>query len=119
MAVRTANLALAPIPWPDGHFGSVSAFDFLEHVPRVLATADGSTTFFPFVKLMHEIWRVLAPAGLFYAITPGFPREEAFRDPTHVNYLSERSHEYFCGESPLGRMYGFAGEFRIVRTRWV
>lgn len=116
---RTSNLSIAPIPFPASHFASVSAFDFLEHVPRLLVTPDGSSTFFPFVKLMDEIWRVLAPGGLFYAITPGFPSEEAFRDPTHVNYVSERTHEYFCGDQPLGRMYGFQGQFRAIRTRWV
>lgn len=54
-----ANLSLEPIPFPDSSFDSVSAFDFLEHVPRVLQTSDGSGTRFPFVELMNEIHRVL------------------------------------------------------------
>jgi len=52
---RIANLALDPIPYADDSFGSVSAYDFIEHVPRLLATADGRNTFFPFVRLMDEI----------------------------------------------------------------
>ena len=60
--VRRANLALEPIPYPDDHFDSVSAYDFLEHVPRVLPTADGRDTRFPFVELMNEVWRVLGKA---------------------------------------------------------
>ncbi|MDQ3205818.1 MAG: hypothetical protein M3Q40_04805 [Pseudomonadota bacterium] len=40
---------LEPIPYPDGSFGSVSAYDFLEHVPRIFPSADGRATVFPFV----------------------------------------------------------------------
>ncbi|MBS0432028.1 MAG: methyltransferase domain-containing protein [Proteobacteria bacterium] len=116
---RVADLAVAPIPWPDASFASVSAYDFLEHVPRILATADGSGTFFPFVRLMQEIWRVLVPGGRLYALTPAYPHAEAFTDPTHVNILTAHSHEYFCGERALARMYGFGGHFRALRVEWV
>ncbi len=115
---RAANLAIEPIPYPDNSFSSVSAFDFIEHVPRILSTFDGKGTRFPFIELMNDIWRVLAPNGLLYALTPAYPRPEAFQDPTHVNVISARTHEYFCGESPLGRMYGFNGAFDVVRAEW-
>ena len=116
---RVANLVLEPIPWADGSFGSVSAYDFIEHVPRVLATPDGRATVFPFVRLMQEVWRVLAPGGLFWALTPAFPHPDAFVDPTHVNIITEGTHEYFCGEYPLARMYGFEGRFAVRRVEWV
>ncbi len=115
---RTANLAIEPIPFPDNYFGSVSAFDFIEHVPRILATANPPGTCFPFVRLMNEVWRVLAPGGRFYALTPAYPHWEAFTDPTHVNIITARTHEYFCGREPLGRMYGFIGTFRALNVRW-
>lgn len=116
---RPANLSLEPIPYADNTFGSVSAFDFIEHVPRLLATADGTQTFFPFIRLMDEVWRVLAPGGRFYALTPTWPNPEVFVDPTHVNVITDRTHEYFCGDNPLGRMYGFKGHFVARRTEWV
>ena len=116
---RAANVAVDPIPFGDGEFGSVSAFDFVEHVPRILQSADGRGTVFPFIQLMNEIWRVLAPGGLFYALTPAYPNPEAFQDPTHVNIITDRTHSYFCGESPLGRMYGFEGHFEVKRVGWV
>ena len=116
---RPANLALEPIPYGDDVFGSVSAFDFIEHVPRLLASADGTQTFFPFVRLMNEVWRVLAPGGRFYALTPAWPSPDAFVDPTHVNVITEKTHEYFCGDKPLGRMYGFHGHFVARRAEWV
>ena len=113
---RSANLSIEPIPFPDNHFQSVSAFDFIEHVPRILPLVDGSGTRFPFIELMNEVWRVLAPGGLFYAITPAFPDPDAFVDPTHVNIITDESHLYFCGDAPDGRMYGFRGHFEIVRV---
>ena len=116
---RDANLVLQPIPYLDDTFGSVSAFDFLEHVPRILSTADGHDTMFPFVRLMQEVWRVLAPGGLFYALTPAFPNPEAFVDPTHVNIITDKTHAYFCGSAPMARMYGFEGRFKVLRARWV
>lgn len=115
---RVANLALQPIPHADNAFGSVSAYDFIEHVPRILVTPDGQGTVFPFVQLMQEVWRVLAPGGLFYALTPAFPHPEAFVDPTHVNIITDKTHEYFCDEVPLAHMYGFDGRFEVVRAQW-
>lgn len=116
---RVANLVLEPIPWPDDSFASVSAFDFIEHVPRILATADSRGTTFPFISLMNEVWRVLAPGGRFYALTPAFPHPHAFTDPTHVNFITHKTHEYFSGDKPLGRIYGFNGTFRALRVEWV
>lgn len=113
--IRAANLSCEPIPYPDSHFDSLSAYDFLEHVPRVSLDHTTRTTHFPFIALMNEVWRVLKPEGLFYAVTPAYPHTNAFVDPTHVNYLTLRSSRYFVGSNPLGRMYGFNGRFSVVR----
>ena len=116
---RCANVVLEAIPYPDASFGSVSAYDFIEHVPRLLTTPDGRATRFPFVQLMNEVWRVLAPGGLFYALTPAYPSPAAFVDPTHVNIITEHTHEYFCGDGAIGEIYGFEGSFRARRVEWV
>lgn len=116
---RSANLILEPIPYPDDSFGSVSAYDFLEHVPRVFPSADGRDTVFPFIRLMQKVWRVLAPSGRLYALTPAWPHPEAFVDPTHVNFITADTHGYFCGEQPTARMYGFSGRFEVIRVAWV
>jgi SAM-dependent methyltransferase len=115
---RRANLSLEAIPHPDSSFDSLSAFDFLEHVPRILTTADGRATRFPFVELMNEVHRVLRPGGRFYAVTPGWPRPEAFHDPTHVNFVTAGTAAYFCGPEPGARMYGFTGRFDALRNEW-
>ena len=114
--IRAANLSVAPIPFEANHFDSVSAYDFLEHVPRVLTTADGQGTRFPFVELMNEVWRVLKPGGLFYAITPLYPHASVFQDPTHVNALTRLSHYYFARPRRMASIYGFHGDFSARRV---
>jgi len=117
--IASANLSVQAIPYPDTYFESVSAYDFFEHIPRVVVDVAGLTSFFPFVRLMDEIWRVLEPNGLLYAITPAYPSYKAFVDPTHVNFISKKTHEYFVGDSPMARMYGFSGRFKVVRVQRV
>ena len=55
ITIRQANLTLQAIPFPDHYFDSLSAFDFLEHVPRVLPTPDGLSTRFPFIELSYLV----------------------------------------------------------------
>jgi SAM-dependent methyltransferase len=116
---RSANLSLEPIPYEDAMFDSVSAYDFLEHVPRVLNTADGRGTRFPFVEVMNQVHRVLRPGGRLYALTPCWPRHESMTDPTHVNIITEHTHRYFTDDPPAARIYGFSGRFKCLRSAWV
>jgi len=115
-SIRSANLAVQPIPFESDRFESVSAYDFLEHVPRVLPTADGLSTRAPFVELMNEIWRVLKPGGLFYAVTPVYPHPSVFQDPTHVNPLTTGTHDYFVRPKRMASIYGFVGDFVVRRV---
>jgi len=115
---RVSNLSLEAIPYDDNMFSSVSAFDFIEHMPRVLAIENGEKTIFPFIRLMNEIWRVLVPGGRFYAVTPAYPQPEACVDPTHVNIITDRTHSYFCGDECYGRAYGFIGCFEPLLVAW-
>jgi len=111
IAIKKANLVFDKIPFEDNFFDSVSAVDFLEHVPRQMPLGGTNEVVYPFINLMNEIWRVLTPGGRFLAFTPAFPSSLAFVDPTHVNYITVGTHEYFCGDEPKGRMYGFQGKF--------
>tara|TARA_E500000178_G_C17038933_1_gene765398 strand:- start:23416 stop:24000 length:585 start_codon:yes stop_codon:yes gene_type:complete len=108
---KSANLFIDNIPFESNYFDSLSAYDFIEHVPRVIETANSSNTRFCFVELMSEIWRVLKPDGVFFASTPVFPNPQVFVDPTHVNFITEKTHLYFCGDCPPARIYGFKGKF--------
>ena len=116
---RRANLSVEPIPHADASFESVSAFDFFEHVPRVLGTADSRGTRFPFIELMNEIHRILKPGGRLWALTPAYPSAETFQDPTHVNIITERTHRYFTEPEFGASIYGFSGRFRAIRVQWI
>lgn len=111
-----ANLTLEKIPFEDNFFDSVSAYDFLEHMPRAIILPGQNIMRFPFVELMNEIWRVLKNNGLFYASTPCYPYQETFVDPTHVNYITEKSHIYFTRPFCMAKIYGFFGCFDVIRV---
>jgi SAM-dependent methyltransferase len=107
-----ADLAVDAIPFDSEQFDFVTAYDFLEHIPRVLYQ---DTSQFPFVNLMSEICRVLKPNGLFFSQTPLYPFITSMSDPTHVNYLtSETFSNYFCVPNCQAAMYGFRGQFSMV-----
>ena len=115
---KQCNVIFEPLPFNDSSFDSVSAYDFLEHVPRT--TTINNQGVFPFIHVMNEVYRVLRPGGIFYAITPGYPRVEAFVDPTHVNFITKKTHTYFTSPKYKARMYGFKGKFKIVRkVKWI
>jgi SAM-dependent methyltransferase len=109
-----------PIPFEDENFDFVTAFDFIEHVPRTVC--ERGCTRFPFVQLMNEVSRVLKPGGLFLSSTPAYPSQQTFQDPTHVNPITENTFPfYFCsreGDLPWARMYGFGGSFDLVSQAW-
>jgi SAM-dependent methyltransferase len=109
-----ANLIFEPIPFEDNFFSSISAIDFLEHVPRQICLGSSNEVIYPFIQLMNEIWRVLQPGGRLLAVTPAYPSPLTFADPTHVNHIAEGTHRYFCGESPVGSIYGFHGRFNAL-----
>lgn len=115
MMTKAADLAVAPIPFPDGYADYVTAYDFLEHIPRVLYV-DGVRRL-PFVALMQDVWRVLKPGGLFRAHTPCYPAPEVFVDPTHCNPITEGTVSYFTPGGGATR-YGFTGGFDVVRSEW-
>jgi len=114
---KICNLVCEPIPFVDSYFDSISAFDVIEHIPRQSVDHQNKLIVNPFINLMNEIHRLLKPGGLFYASTPAFPSPEAFQDPTHVNIITEGTHQYFCGDNPDARMYGFKGQFVIVEAQ--
>jgi SAM-dependent methyltransferase len=70
---------------------------------------------------MSEIHRLLKPGGVFYAVTPGYPSPAAFQDPTHVNFITLGTIEYFSGSSVHARTlgYGFDGEFEVLHNSWL
>jgi SAM-dependent methyltransferase len=109
--VFAADLTISPIPFEGETFDFITAFDFLEHVPRVVYLPERR---FPFVELMNEVWRVLKPGGLFMSHTPAYPFVEAFQDPTHVNFITANTFtDYFSNSRRGALIYGFNGSFAV------
>jgi len=132
--IQKADLAIENIPFADNFFDYVTAHDFIEHVPRILYLPSRSNSFVgrlkdlhspkliqrnPFVELMNEIWRVLKPGGKFFSHTPAYPHPEVFRDPTHVNFITEHTFLlYFDDMHKWGMPYGFNGAFKVLSQEW-
>ena len=111
-----ADLVIESIPFPDDSFDDVTAHDFLEHVPRLIYLPQRRNAF---VEVMNEIHRVLKPGGVFMSFTPAFPHGPAFRDPTHVNIITEETFPlYFDDKVRWASMYGFRGSFQILSQEW-
>lgn len=74
--------------WPiaDGSVGVILANDFMEHIPDKL-------------HLIKEIYRVLAPGGYFFSMTPSTDGLGAFQDPTHVAFYNENSFLYYTDQA--------------------
>ena len=114
--ILSADLATDPIPFESNFFDFCSAFDFIEHIPRIIYKPERK---FSFVDLMSEIYRVLKPGGEFLSFTPAFPSAVAFRDPTHVNFITEETFPlYFDNKICWAKMYGFNGGFEIKMQKW-
>jgi SAM-dependent methyltransferase len=118
-SIVPADLVLGPIPFATDSFDFVTAYDFIEHIPRVIYLPERRQ---PFIELMNEIYRVLMMGGHFLSHTPAFPNGAAFVDPTHVNIITEGTFPLYFGDNrpdcPWAAMYGFVGSFRMVSQEW-
>lgn len=78
----------AGLPFRDGAFQLVGAYDVVEHVADLVA-------------LLEEVHRVLRPGGRLAITTPHFSSANAHTDPTHRRALGLRSFDYFTEGHPL------------------
>lgn len=115
----THDLALGGIPFPDATLDFIYAFDFLEHIARQVVLPGGQTRF-PFIELFQEIHRTLRPGGLLLAVTPAVPRLGAFVDPTHVNFVTRGTLDYFAGPCHARALgYGYTGALKVLWNDWI
>jgi len=97
-----------PIPFPDDYFDSISAYDVLEHISR----NDLGKNLFIFY--MNEFSRVLKVNGHGLFIFPEWNTPDAFSDPTHVNYITKETLNYFIGVNSNGGYAGITTNFDVL-----
>lgn len=114
--IKSADLAIEPIPFAAESFEWVTAHDFVEHIPRVVYLPARRNSF---IELMNEVYRVLKLGGLFMSVTPAYPHHAAFQDPTHVNIITEETFPlYFDNINRWAATYGFTGAFLVRLQEW-
>lgn len=98
------NLNHFPWPFDDNSFDEIVALNILEHLDDFLAT-------------MGEIHRVSRPGARVSILVPHFSSGALFVDPTHRQYLSARSCDYFIAGTRIEREYGFYVPYRFRLER--
>jgi SAM-dependent methyltransferase len=73
-----SDLSQSPIPFEDSSMDYITAYDFIEHVPRVIYLPNIRLSF---IELMNEIHRVLKPGGIFLAQNIGSLTASLFSPP--------------------------------------
>jgi SAM-dependent methyltransferase len=98
------DLAVAPWPFDDETFAEVWASNIFEHIADPL-------------QFMAECWRILEPDGLLLLLVPDWRSENAFTDPTHRRFCTERTFDYWCPGTDLHAQ--FSDQFGGERVRFV
>jgi SAM-dependent methyltransferase len=111
----------AKLPFDNETFDSISAYDVLEHLSR---EAPNNL----FIYYMNELHRVLRPGGTAVFVFPAFPHRDAFSDPTHVNFITSDTVNYFTNNLPRNTQpyEGILTNYSVVKNsrlrkwkRWV
>lgn len=91
----------------DNGVGVVRAVDFLEHVSDP-------------VRLMNELYRVLAHGGMLLSLTPSTDGRGAWQDPTHVQGWNENSFWYYTDSEYAKYIPEIECRFQVSRlvTYW-
>lgn len=113
--VKAADLAIEPIPYESDQFDTVTAYDFLEHVPSFVYLTKVNQLDLKkrelnvvmekrncMIELFNEVYRVLKDGGEFYFETPIAGTPGYWQDPTHVFGWTAETLHYFSGD-----YYGF------------
>lgn len=85
------DLTRFPWPIPNGTFDRAVSHQVIEHLPHSESVA-GQDVFFAF---FDEVWRILKPGGIFAFDVPHYGWPDAYCDPTHRRFYSEKAFNYF------------------------
>lgn len=89
------DLDQSPWPWEDSSCCCLRAYDIFEHVNEPLT-------------FMQESWRVLESEGILDLHVSYWRSENAYTDPTHKRFCTEKTFDYWVEGSPMQLRYGDA-----------
>lgn len=89
------DLDVIPWPWGDASITEISGFDIFEHVNNPIG-------------FMNQCGRILRPGGILNLHTNYWKSENAFTDPTHKRFCTEKSFDYWCQGTEFNERYGAA-----------
>ncbi len=94
------DLNVYPYPFNDNEFDEVRCFHVLEHLNDIIAP-------------LEEIWRITKSGGIVSIEVPSFPGVGAIVDPTHKQFYTYGTFDYFSKESQF--KYYSKAKFLIER----
>lgn len=87
------DLDVLPWPFKDGVASEVKGEDVFEHVADPLG-------------FMAECWRVLVPGGSLRLRTSYWRAENAYTDPTHRRFCTDKTFDFWCRGTEFFERYG-------------
>jgi len=92
-----------PLPFESEEFDYILCQDVLEHVE--------------YVPLLKDLHRILKRGGTLSIRVPHFSSKNNFIDPTHKNFFSIETFDFFAEDSAYRRDYYFDFQFKNVAYR--
>lgn len=93
------NLNIYPYPFNDNEFEEVRCYHVLEHLNDIIGP-------------LEEIWRITKSGGTVEIEVPSFPGIGAIVDPTHRQYYTYGTFDYFTKESQFS--YYSKAKYEII-----
>ena len=94
------DLNTFPYPFEDNSADYIILSHVLEHLDDVVA-------------VMEECYRILKPRGKLEIVVPYYKSKNAFSDPTHKHFFTEKSMDYFTGSR-----YDWYSKARFIITKF-
>ena len=94
------------LPFLDNSVDEIFSRHLFEHVRNL-------------IQLFEEVHRVCKPGALVTINVPYYTSVKAYKDPTHVNWFTEKTFEYFEGKNWQNFEFPFRGSFRVLKTEYL